>query len=134
MAALWTDPQFSASIRKQLQYGNVRSGGDGSKRDWPEIKAVETYQASVGSNPEVSICGLRDAVDDAAGKSSFGGPLFPDVLRRQTIGIECTCIGDKARQHDSNESPSSLLRPTDHGRYSNLSIMTSFSFFRGIWP
>src|SRR5439155_404900 len=60
IAALWTDPQFSASIRKQLQYGNVRSGGDGSKRDRPEIKAVETYQASVSSNPEVSICVLPD--------------------------------------------------------------------------
>ena len=97
IAALWTDPQFSASIRKQLQYGNVRSGGDGSKRDKPEIKAVETYQASVGSNPEVSICGLRDAVDRAAGKPGLGGPLFADVLRRQTIRIECTCTGDKAR-------------------------------------
>ena len=97
IGALWTDPQFSAGIRKQLQYGNVRSGGDGSKRDRPEIKAVETYQASVRSNPEVSICGLRDAVDSAAGKSGFGGPLFADVLRRQTVGIECTCIGDKAR-------------------------------------
>jgi len=58
-----------------------------------KFKAVETYQASVGSNPEVSICGLRDAVDRAAGKPGFGGPLFADVLRRQTIRIECTCIG-----------------------------------------
>jgi hypothetical protein len=95
--ALWTDPQFSASIRKQLQYGNVRSGGDGSKRDSPEIKTVETYQASVGSNPEVSICSLRDAVDSAAGKSRSGRPLFADVLRRQTVGIESTCIRDKTR-------------------------------------
>ena len=30
IGALWTDPQFSASIGKQLQYRNVRSGGDGS--------------------------------------------------------------------------------------------------------
>src|SRR4029077_2933972 len=97
IGTLWKEPQFSASIRKQLQYGNIRSGGDGSKRDRPEIKAVETYQASVGSNPEESIYGLRDAVDRAAGKPGFGGPLFADVLRRQMIRIECTCIGDKAR-------------------------------------
>jgi hypothetical protein len=97
IGALWTDPQCSASIRKQLQYRNVQSGGDGSKRDRSEIKAVETYQTSVGSNPKVSICGLRDAVDSAAGKSAFGGPLFADVLGEQTIGVECTCIGDKAR-------------------------------------
>ena len=96
IGALWADPQFSAGIGKQLQYRNVRSIGDGRKRDGPEIKAIETYQASVGSNPEVSICGLRDAVDPAAGKPGLGGPLFADVLRRQAIGIECTCIGDKA--------------------------------------
>src|SRR5260370_20628420 len=97
IGALWTDPQFSASICKQLQYGNVRSGGDGSKRGRPEIKAVETQQASVSSNPEVSICGLRDATDSAAGKSGFGGPLPADVLRSQPVGIQCTCIRDKAR-------------------------------------
>jgi hypothetical protein len=131
---LWTDPEFSAGIRKQLHYRNVRSGGDGSKRDRPEIKAVETYQASVSSNPEVSVCGLRDAIDSAAGKRGSGRPLFADVLRRQTVGIECACIGDKARQHDSDKSPSSLLQPANHGRYSNLSIMTSFSFFWVVLP
>jgi hypothetical protein len=62
-----------------------------------KLKPSETYQASVSSNPEVSICGLRDAVDSAAGKSGFGRPLFADVLRRHTVRIERTCIGDKAR-------------------------------------
>jgi hypothetical protein len=97
VGALWTDPQMSASICKQLQYGKVRSGGDKRKRDRPEIKAIETYQTSLGSNPEVSICGLRDAVDRASGKPGFGRPLFADVLRSQTIWIECACAGDKAR-------------------------------------
>src|SRR5262249_455037 len=80
IGALRTDPQLSASVRKQLQYRNLGTDGDGSKRHRPEIEAVETNKAFSGSNAEVSICGLRDGIDCVAGKSGFGGPLFADVL------------------------------------------------------
>ena len=38
IAALWTDPKFSASIREQLQYGNVRSGAMEAKETGLKLK------------------------------------------------------------------------------------------------
>src|SRR5262249_29370151 len=113
---------------------NVRIDSDGSKRNRLEIKSVETYQSSVGANPEVPIRGLCDPVDGTTWKSIFCVPLFADVLRKQTVGIEGTSVRDQARQHDSDKGPSSMFQPAIHGRYSNLSITTSFSFFKGTCP
>jgi len=92
------DPQFSASIRKQLQYGTFEALAMEAKETGLKLKPSKRIRPLRLQSRGIHLRFAAIAVDGAAGNPGFGNPLFGGtVLRRQTIGIECTCIGDEAR-------------------------------------
>jgi hypothetical protein len=70
-----------------------------------ERLAIEAEEAAVGSDPEIAVGGLRDAVDLATGKSIASVPGGPQILRDGAVGIE-SITGD----------PQARLQDEEHGR------------------
>ena len=93
-----------------------------------EIYSVETDEAFVGTDPEVTIRRLRDSVHGTARESSFDSPLLADVLRHVSVRIDRVRGSQETDHCQSGQNPTPMLQSWHHGKYSNLSMTTSASF------
>jgi hypothetical protein len=142
LRALQDNPQVSLRVCSQALHGaNFESAGS-SLAESPETCAIETDQALVGPNPQVSIFGLRESRHRAAGKSAVGAPAFAHVLRDTTIWVDGMCRACKA-DRCQDEKCESHTPPRHHLPRHHLSIRGDTRIYRrpphsrvakGFWP
>jgi hypothetical protein len=97
--AFLADPQRAliVGLKAEDMNGSGKRGIDAMTVD--EGLAVEAQESAVGSDPEITIGGLGDAVDLAAGKAVACPPEGSEVLLQRAIGIErAGYVGDDAEQ------------------------------------
>src|SRR6266496_697007 len=99
-----------------------------------EVEAIETYQALVRSDPEITVRRLSNRMDCAFEKPAFCVPLLADVLGRLPIWIQRPRLVKQTRYRQPGHETSNRDQRPHHGKYSNFSITTSVSFFSGISP
>jgi len=95
-----------------------------------KIKAVEHIRPLsflIQSIPP-AVCAMPLTV----GEIWFRSSIVRGRLRRQRLGIECIVHRWQGPLYDPNKNPCEFASETNHGRYSNLSIMTSFFGFQGV--